>query len=98
MEVAELGGLGFDLGMGVGDLGSDAADGGLEGGDGGSDEGEGGVGIAEGGELREEVVVVGEDFGAELFLEEADAFLEALGGGGGGAGGEGLGGEVGGGE
>lgn len=45
------------------------------------------VGVVEGGELGEEVVVTGENFGAELVLEEADGVVEFLGGGGRGAGG-----------
>lgn len=96
VEVGELEGLGADLAVGIGDLEADLADGGLEGGDAGSDDGEGGFGVLHGGELGEEVVVAGEDLGAELLLEEADPFLELLGSGGGGAGAEGLGGEAGG--
>lgn len=96
MEIGELDGLGSDLAVGIGDLETDLADGGLEGRYAGADDGEGGFGVFEGGELGEEVVVTGEDFGAELLLEEADAVLELLGAGGGGAGAEGLGGETGG--
>lgn len=96
VEIGELDGLGSDLAVGIGDLETDLADGGLEGGDAGADDGEGGFGVFEGGELGEEVVVAGEDFGPELLLEEADAVLELLGAGGGGAGAEGLGGEAGG--
>ena len=96
VEAGELECLGSDLAVGVGDLGSDVADGGMEVGDGGAEGEEGGVGFPDGEELREEVVVAGEDLGAELLLEEADAVLELLGAGGGGAGGEGQGGEAGG--
>lgn len=98
VEVGELERLGVDGGEGFGELGSDAAEGGLEGGDGGADGGEGEVGGLEGGELGEEVVVAGEDLGAELGFEEADGGVELLGGGGRGAGGEGRRGEGGGGE
>lgn len=80
VEIGELEGLGLDLTVGIGDLGADAVEGGLEGGDGGSDGGEREFSVLEGGELGEEVVVTGEDFGAELVLEEADAVLELLGG------------------
>lgn len=93
VEVGELRSLGGDGAVGVGELRSEAADGGLERGEGGSEGGEGVVGVVEGGELREEVVVPGENLRPELVLQEADRVVELLRGGGGGAGGEGGGGE-----
>lgn len=98
MNVGELGGLSADLAVRVGDLRSNAANGGLKRGNCGSDERESGFSVAERGELREEFIVAREDFGAELLLQETDAFLELLGSRGGGAGREGLRGEAGGGE
>ena len=96
MNVGELGSLSADLAVRVGDLRSNAANGGLERGNCGSDERKSGFSVTERGELREEFMVAREDFGAELLLQETDAFLELLDGRGGGAGGEGLGGEAGG--
>lgn len=98
MNVGELGGFGLDLTVRVCDLRSNAANGGLERGNGRSDERERRFSVAERGELREEVMVARENLRAKLLLEMADAFLELLGGGSGGAGGERLGGEAGGGE
>lgn len=96
MKIGELEGFGLDLSVGIGDLGADAAKGGLEGRNGRSDGGKRELSMLEGGELGKEMVMAGEDFGAELVFEETDAMLELFGGGGGRTGGEGGGGEAGG--
>lgn len=84
--------------MRIGKFGSETAEGGLERGESGSESGESVIGVVERGELKEEFVVAGEDFGTELILEEADGVVEFFSGGGGGTGGESGGGEGSGGE
>lgn len=96
MKVGKLDGLSGDNAVGIGELGARVAEGGLERGNRRSERGERRFGGFNGGELVEQIVVARKDLVAELGVEEAEALLEFLDPGGGGAGGEGGGGELGG--